>query len=129
MATINRQLAEELVERNGRYKGDRMAYCVVRYQNRTKYGLSGVSLYDPDARINCFDYAVFYRKGTYERFMVSDTVGGVDVLWGSKKFNGDEEKRRRGEESRELHVDWEEILAGVIAEEERTRRSRRGKER
>ncbi len=102
MSTIDKTLAQELVKNEGRYKGDKRAYCVVRYQNRTKYDLPNVDLYDPEAPVNCFDYAVFYDQVRYLNFLEADTVGGVDILWGSPKFYKEDEEARLKEESEEL---------------------------
>ena len=68
MSTINRELANELLKGNGKSKHGSAGYCLVRYQNRTKYDIPGVDLYDPDAKINCFDYAIFPNKRKYEEF-------------------------------------------------------------
>lgn len=97
MSTISKDLAEELVKRNGKSKSGSAGYCLVRYQNRTKYHLPGVDLYNPESKVNCFDYAVFRKKSDYEIFLNSDTVGGVDVLWGSKKFHKDQQTREEKE--------------------------------
>jgi len=78
---------------------------LVRYQNRTKYDIPDVDFYNPDAKINCFDYAIFSSKRKYEQFLNSDTVGGVDILWGSEMFKKDEQKREEREQSEE----WDEI--------------------
>ncbi|MCX6705346.1 MAG: hypothetical protein NT162_03360 [Candidatus Woesebacteria bacterium] len=93
MSTINRELADELLKEGGKSKHGSAGYCLVRYQNRTKYDIAGVDLYDPDAKINCFDYAIFSNKRKYQEFMESDTVGGIDILWGSAGFYKDEKER------------------------------------
>ncbi len=102
MATINKSLAEELVKGNGKCKAGTAGYCLVRYQNRTKYDLPGVDLYDPEAKVNCFDYAIFPNKKKFDLFQDSETVGGIDILWGSEKFNQDETKRELAEQQAEL---------------------------
>jgi len=102
MSTINRELANELLKGNGKSKHGSAGYCLVRYQNRTKYDIPGVDLYDPDAKINCFDYAIFPNKRKYEEFMESDMVGGVDILWSSERFKKDEMKREQDAERDEL---------------------------
>lgn len=102
MATINKSLAHELVKGNGKCKKGSAGYCLVRYQNRTKYDLPGVDLYDPEAKINCFDYAIFANKRKFEIFLESDTVGGIDILWGSEKFKQDEAERELAEQQAEL---------------------------
>ena len=112
MSTINRELAEELVRGDGKSKHGTAGYCLVRYQNRTKYDIPGVDLYDPNAKVNCFDYAIFSSRRKYEEFTNSDTVGGVDILWGSKRFKKDEEERIRTEEGAELT----EGIADLISE-------------
>lgn len=140
MATINKQLAGELVRGGGKYRGDKRACCVVMYQNRTKYDLPGVDLYDPEAPVNCFDYAVFYDRGRYLRFLDSDTVGGVTVLWGSEKFHKEEAEAVLREESEEftsealvlLGVDDDDMtidewLARNLPEGDSSTRSRRRK--
>lgn len=106
MSTINKTLAQELVINEGRHKKDKIAYCVVRYQNRTKYDLPNVDLYDPEAPINCFDYAVFYDQARYLNFLEAETVGGVDILWGSRKFHKEDEEARLKEESDELTYEF-----------------------
>lgn len=80
MATINKSLAEELVKGNGKCKKGGAGYCLVRYQNRSKYNLPGVDLYDPEAKVNCFDYAIFANKRKFEIFQENDNVGGIDIL-------------------------------------------------
>lgn len=102
MATINKSLAEELVKGNGRCKKGAVGYCLVRYQNRTKYDLPGVDYYNPEAKVNCFDYAIFADKRKFELFQESDMVGGIDILWGSEKFKQDEAKRELAEQQEEL---------------------------
>ncbi|EKD52676.1 MAG: hypothetical protein ACD_61C00275G0005 [uncultured bacterium] len=102
MATINKSLAEELVRGNGKCKKGTAGYCLVRYQNRTKYNLPGVDLYDPEAKINCYDYAIFADKRKFEIFQESETVGGIDILWGSERFKQDEAKRELAEDKAEL---------------------------
>ncbi len=102
MATINKELAEKLVKDEGRYKDDKRAYCVLMYQNRTKYDLPGVDLYDPEAPINCFDYTVFYDRARYLKFLDAETVGGVTVMWGSETFHREELEATKAEENREF---------------------------
>ncbi len=97
MATISRELADRLLAGNGKTKEGSAGYVLVRYQNRNKYDVPGADLYDPDAKINVFDYAIFRSKRAYEQFMESDSVGGVDVLWASEKFKKDELKREEAE--------------------------------
>jgi hypothetical protein len=101
MSTINRQLAEELIKGDGKSKHGTAGYVLVRYQNRTKYDIPGIDLYNPDAENNVFDYAIFSSKQKYEEFLQADTVGGIDILWGSARFKKDEEKRQEEELSEE----------------------------
>ena len=110
MATINRQLADKLIQGNGKSKEGSAGYVLVRYQNRTKYGIPGVDLYNPNAEVNCFDYAVFSSKRKYEEFLKSETIGGVDILWGSQNFLIDEKKRKQEEL-------WDEVK-GFFPEDE-----------
>lgn len=117
MATINKTLAEELVKNEGRFKGDKRAYCVLMYQNRTKYDLPGVDLYNPEAPINCFDYTVFYDQPHYLRFLEDETVGGITVLWGNEKFHKEEREAISREESEEFTRDALALL-GVENDEE-----------
>ena len=112
MSTINRELADELLKGDGKSKHGTAGYCLVRYQNRTKYDIPGVDLYDPEAKVNCFDYAIFSNRRKYEEFMNSDTIGGVDVLWASNRFKKDEEARIRVEGEAELT----EGLIGLASE-------------
>jgi len=102
MATIDRALADKLIKGNGKCKEGTAGYCLVRYQNRTKYDIPGVDLYNPDAEKNVFDYAVFSSRKKYEEFMQSETVGGVDILWGSTRFKKDQEARIRAEAEAEM---------------------------
>lgn len=101
MATINRALADELVKGNGKSKHGTAGYCLVRYQNRTKYDIPGIDLYNPDAEKNVFDYAIFSSRKKYEEFLSADTIGGVDILWGSERFKKDEIRRELDEYSGE----------------------------
>jgi hypothetical protein len=110
MATIDRALAEELIKGNGKCKHGTAGYVLVRYQNRTKYDIPRVDLYNPDAEINCFDYAVFSTRRKYEEFLGSDTVGGVDILWASERFKRDEIKREQEAEAEELMEGTEDII-------------------
>jgi len=103
MSTINKSLAQELISGNGKSKKGTAGYCLVRYQNRTKYDLPGVDLYNPDAEVNCFDYAIFRSKKGYEKFLESDTVGGVDILWASKKCKEDQQTREMAEELADIY--------------------------
>lgn len=97
MATISRELADSLIAGNGKTKEGSAGYVLVRYQNRSKYDIPGIDLYDPDAKLNVFDYAIFRSKKAYETFMESESIGGVDVLWASDKFKRDELKREQAE--------------------------------
>jgi len=110
MSTINRTLADKLVEGNGKCKEGSAGYVLVRYQNRTKYG-PNVNCIDPDAKINCFDYAIFANRRKYEEFMNADTVGGVDILWASERFKKDEKVWEEAEEAAELYS-----LAGDLSD-------------
>jgi hypothetical protein len=118
MATINRTLADELVKGNGKSKHGTAGYCLVRYENRTKYDISGVDFYNPDAEKNVFDYAIFTNKRKYEEFLNADTVGGVDILWGSERFKKDELKRVEDAEKEELLEGVSDILAEYSEEDE-----------
>lgn len=113
MATINRALADKLVKGKGKSKEGSAGYVLVRYQNRTKYDIPGADMYDPDAEVNVFDYAVFNTKRAYEHFMESDMVGGVDILWASEKFKKDEVKRQEKELSAELMEGAADMLYGL----------------
>lgn len=110
MATIDRELAEKLVKGSGKCKEGSAGYVLVRYQNRTKYDIPGVDLHNPNAEVNCFDYAILSSKRKYEEFLESETVGGVDILWGSDKFQRDESKR----EQEEL---WSEATDFIVKDE------------
>lgn len=111
MSTINRQLADELIKGNGKSKQGTAGYCLVRYQNRMKYNIPNVDLYNPEAKMNCFDYAIFTNKAKYEEFLNSDNVGGVDILWASERCKKDEAKRELTEEQAELMEGVEDIIA------------------
>lgn len=87
MPTINKKLAEELIEKCKKQKKPKI-YCVVRYQNRTK-GDSEKGTYS--------DYAVCYKLEHYQAIMRSDFIGGVDVLWASKRFKADAQKQEQVE--------------------------------
>lgn len=126
MSTINRQLADELVKGNGKSKHGTAGYCLVKYQNRMKYDIPNVDTTDPDAKINCFDYAIFTDKEKFEEFVNSDTVGGVDILWASERCKKDEEKRELEEEKDELMEGVEDVIAEY---EEDLALNRKGKER
>lgn len=122
MSTINKSLAQELIKGNGKRKKGTAGYCLVRYQNRTKYDLPGVDLYNPDAEVNCFDYAIFSSRKKFEKFMESDTVGGVDVLWASNKCKEDEEIRVSTEELLEMADLVDETETEVTRPSRRERR-------
>lgn len=106
MATINKNLAQKLIAGNGKTKEGSAGYVLVRYQNRTKYDIPGADLYDPEAKINVFDYAVFKTEKAYLNFLESETVGGVDVLWASEKFKKDELRR----EEQEIESEFESFV-------------------
>jgi len=113
MATINRILAEKIVKGNGKCKEGTAGYVLVRYQNRIKYDISNVDLYDPDAKVNCFDYAIFANERKYLQFLEDENIGGVDILWGSKKFYKDEQSREEKElldEAAAEFIDLDDIL-------------------
>lgn len=122
MSTINILLANELVRGNGKSKFGSAGYCLVRYQNRTKYDIPNIDLYNPDTELNVFDYAIFSNREKYEAFLESDTVGGVDVLWASEKFKKDEIERISIEEKKELLEDVADILNEYGFEDDMSRK-------
>jgi len=88
MATVNKELARELVENDGVYEDDQIPYCVVMYQNKIKYGEK--IIYDPDKPGNCWDYAICYERRDYLALVDSPVVGGIEFLWADRKFVEDE---------------------------------------
>jgi len=110
MATINRKLADELIKGEGKTKQGTAGYVLVRYQNRSKYEIPNVDFFDPDAKVNVFDYAIFKNKKAYESFLRADTVGGVDILWGSEQFKKDEVKRQQDELNLELMEEFTDYI-------------------
>lgn len=114
MATINRELADELIKGEGKSEHGSAGYCLVRYQNRTKYDIPNVDLYNPDAEVNCFDYAIFPNKRKFDLFLESETVAGVDILWASEKCKRDEAARELEEDSDE---GWEGFGEYIINKE------------
>jgi len=106
MATVNKEIARRLVENDGVFEGDPRVYCVVMYQNRTKYGEEGEIVYDPEKPGSCWDFAVYYDRERYLDMYDSPVVGGVEILWGSEQFFRDEVEE----------MDWEDRFDMLVNE-------------
>lgn len=70
MATINRELAEQLIEKLQKQTRPK-TYCILRYQN---------VMFDKE------DYAYCNNEMQYQAVLSSPTVGEVKTLWASNRF-------------------------------------------
>ncbi|MCH7759013.1 hypothetical protein IID20_01515, partial [Patescibacteria group bacterium] len=77
MPTISKDLAEREIERIKKQKRPKV-YCIVRYQNRLK---------GDSEKMTYSDYSICYNRVHYNALLQSDFVGGIDILWSSKRFN------------------------------------------
>ena len=79
MPSVSKKIAEQEIEKLNRQKQPKV-YCVVRYQNR----MNG-----DDVRGSYSCYCICYKRKHYQALMRSPVIGGVDIIWSSKKFKDD----------------------------------------
>jgi len=66
MSTITREIAEELIARNGCFQDDPQAYAILTYQNMFTGDLS---------------WAVAYSQQDLARYYVSDAINFPTIVW------------------------------------------------